>query len=133
MTDPTKIPTFTSREEEAAFWDTHDITDFIDELKPIKTDVAKNLSSAITVRFDADTLAGLRVVAGEHGVGPTTLIRMWVVERLRRTERGRVAEVEPSSLGSSIRTFAAPISSPLELEVGYSSVPFTTSKARNRV
>jgi hypothetical protein len=30
-----KIPSFTSAEEEAAFWDTHDITDFIEGTSPV--------------------------------------------------------------------------------------------------
>lgn len=30
-----RIPAFASREEEAAFWDTHDITEYLDELKPV--------------------------------------------------------------------------------------------------
>lgn len=30
-----RIPAFASREEEAAFWDIHDITRYLDELKPV--------------------------------------------------------------------------------------------------
>ena len=29
------LPAFANREEEAAFWDTHDITKYLDELKPV--------------------------------------------------------------------------------------------------
>jgi hypothetical protein len=77
------IPTFASREEEARFWDTHDLADYWDEFTPVKVRFAKNLSEAITIRFDKETLDELRRQAQEHGVQPTTLARMWVVERLK--------------------------------------------------
>jgi len=78
------IPEFHTREEEAEFWDTHDVADYWDELKPVKVTFAKNLSEGITVRFDKDTLATIRAQAREQGVGPTTLVRIWVLERLRK-------------------------------------------------
>ena len=31
-----RIPEFVSREEEAEFWDTHDFTDYLDELEPVR-------------------------------------------------------------------------------------------------
>jgi predicted DNA binding CopG/RHH family protein len=78
-----RIPKFANREEEAAFWDTHDISDYWDELKPVKLKVAKNLSKGITIRFDEETLRELREQANRRGIGPTTLVRMWILERLR--------------------------------------------------
>jgi len=75
------IPEFASYEEEAEFWDTHDLTDYWGE--PVKLKVAKNLSKGITIRFDEETLKALRECAHEKGVGPTTLARMWILERLQ--------------------------------------------------
>ena len=92
MTRPTKqpatssasrIPEFATREEEAAWWDTHDVTDYLDELKPIRVRFARNLSEGLTVRLDPQTMQELRERARRQGIGPTTLIRMWVMERLR--------------------------------------------------
>ena len=77
------IPEFKSREEEAKFWDTHDLTDYWDEFKPVKVRFAKNLSEGITIRFDPQTLAKLREQARKKGMGPTTLARMWILERLQ--------------------------------------------------
>ncbi len=77
------IPKFASLEEEAEFWDTHDMGDYWDELKPAKVKFAKNLSQGITIRFDLETLRELRMYAHEMGIGPTTLARMWILERLR--------------------------------------------------
>lgn len=83
-----KIPEFKNYEEEAKFWDTHDITDYLDEFRPAKVRFAKNLSDGITVRFDSGTLGLLRAQARESGIGPTTLIRMWVIEKLRAQAHG---------------------------------------------
>ncbi len=82
-----RIPQFATREEEAAWWDTHDITDYLDELKPIRVRFAKNLSEGLTVRLDPETMHELRERAKRQGIGPTTLIRMWVMERLRAEAR----------------------------------------------
>jgi len=77
------IPEFANREEEAEFWDTHDLSDYWDEFKPVKVRFAKHLSQGITIRFDKETLDELRVRAGEKGIGPTTLARMWILEHLK--------------------------------------------------
>lgn len=80
-----RVPDFASREEEAAFWDTHDISDYWEELTPVKIRTAQNLSEGITIRLDPDTLDQLRSRAHDQGIGPTTLVRMWILERLRAT------------------------------------------------
>jgi hypothetical protein len=95
-----RIPEFASREEEAKFWDTHDISDYWEELKPVRARFAKQLSEGITIRLDPETLTHLRVVAGEKGIGPTTLARMWILEHLReerpaRERRSRRAHASP--------------------------------------
>jgi predicted DNA binding CopG/RHH family protein len=79
-----KIPEFKNREEEANFFDTHDMADFQDEFKVVKTKFAKNLSSGITIRFDDKTLGKIREIAHEKGIGPTTLARMWILEHLKQ-------------------------------------------------
>lgn len=78
-----RIPEFATREEEAKFWDTHDISDYWDEMKPVRARFAKQLSEGITIRLDSQTLAELRSLASEKGIGPTTLARMWILEHLR--------------------------------------------------
>lgn len=84
MTRSKKIPEFKNREEEAEFWDTHSTADYEDYWKPVRVVFAKNLSSGITVRLNSDVLKKLREKASEKGIGPTTLIRMWVMERLNK-------------------------------------------------
>jgi hypothetical protein len=38
-----RIPSFANVEEEAAFWDTHDFTDFADESTPVQMTVGRDL------------------------------------------------------------------------------------------
>lgn len=84
-----RIPEFKSREEEAEWWDTHDITDYLDELEPVKVHFAQDLSEQrlskkLEVRFDERTDNELERRAREQGVKKSTLVRMWVMERLRQ-------------------------------------------------
>lgn len=84
-----RIPDFTSREEEAAWWDSHDLADYWDEFKPVTAKVSPNLLSetAMSVRLPAATLDRLRQRAATKGVGHTTLARMWIMERLDDEEQ----------------------------------------------
>jgi len=81
------IPEFATLEEEAEFWDTHSTADYEHGFKPVRVRFAKNLSNGITIRFDPDTLQKVRLVAHTKGIGPTTLIRMWVLERLQEAKQ----------------------------------------------
>lgn len=83
---PSKIPNFRNQEEEAAFWDTHDFTEFLNEVRPVKLRVSKQLSEGLTVRLDQHDRLELEKRASEQGIGPSTLVRMWIKERLRGTQ-----------------------------------------------
>jgi len=78
-----RIPELNSREEEAEWFDTHDMADYQDEFKTVRARFAKYLSQPLSIRFEPEVLAELRSQAREKGIGPTTLVRMWVMERLR--------------------------------------------------
>jgi predicted DNA binding CopG/RHH family protein len=77
-----RIPAFKGREEAAEWFDTHDMADYQDEFKTVRAHFAKNLSEGLTIRLDPQTLAQVRDRARRKGIGPTTLIRMWIMERL---------------------------------------------------
>jgi hypothetical protein len=57
----------------------------------VKLRVKKPLDKVIPVRLRADHWEQLRELAGDIGVGPTTLARMWIIERLHHgsTEQER--------------------------------------------
>lgn len=81
-----RIPHFQSVEEAAEFWDSHDSAEFEDEF----TDVPEarymvkrgRANKAITVRVDEQTLASLTEEASQKGIGPSTLVRMWILEHV---------------------------------------------------
>ncbi len=50
----------------------------------VHVEVKKPLDKVIPVRLPADKWEQIREEARELGVGPTTLARMWIVERLRQ-------------------------------------------------
>jgi hypothetical protein len=50
-------------------------------------EMRKQLSVTIATRFNWDTASVLREVAQEKGIGVTTLIRMWTLDRLKRLNR----------------------------------------------
>lgn len=88
-----RIPSFKTVEEEAAFWDTHDSTEFEDAFEDV-TDlvfVKTRSTKGVTVRLDGETWAKLAQAAREKGIAPSTLARLWIMERLRAPSEPRSA------------------------------------------
>jgi predicted DNA binding CopG/RHH family protein len=77
---------FQSLDEEAEFWDTHSAVDAIDEGTIVGFRAARK-SDTMTVRFAPDDIARIREEAIQKGLGPTTLIRMWVLEHLKEARK----------------------------------------------
>jgi len=65
---------------------THEFTEVLDETRPVTLRVGKNLSQGLTVRLDRSDREELERRASEQGIGPSTLVRMWIKERLRGTQ-----------------------------------------------
>ncbi|MBI2166466.1 MAG: hypothetical protein HYU29_08735 [Chloroflexi bacterium] len=69
------------RIEQGNAWDESD--------EVVEVEVKKPLDKVIPIRLSADKWEALRKEASELGIGPTTLARMWLLERLRqRTKAG---------------------------------------------
>lgn len=82
-----RMPEFSNREEMAAWFDTHDTADYEAEFRPVKVRFAKGLSENLNIRLDEAALLQLREQAHQRGIAPSTLARMWIVERLRGETR----------------------------------------------
>jgi len=68
-------------EEEANFWDTHDAVEVFG--KDIKVGFHRaNKTDTLTIRFESDDIQKIREKAQSQGIGPTTLARMWIKEKL---------------------------------------------------
>jgi predicted DNA binding CopG/RHH family protein len=81
-----KIPQFSSEKEEAEFWATHDATAFLDETLPVDVTFvdARPPRTRIALQFDPATIKDLKTVAQHQGTDYQTLLRAWIVERLKR-------------------------------------------------
>ena len=92
-------------EQEAHWWETHDTADYSDEfertelkIEPGATKlprtlrdlsrelVAENLENAVRVRLTNQDHHKLRLLSGQMGVKMATLVRMWILEKLRHSE-----------------------------------------------
>ena len=62
--------------EQGKAWDESD--------EVVQVEIKKPLDKVIPVRLSADKWEEIRREARELGVGPTTLARMWILERLRQ-------------------------------------------------
>ncbi len=83
-----KIPKFKSYEEEAKFWDTHDTTEFLDELKEVRNiKFPKPRKRLVSMRLDDAMVKSLKAVATTKGIGYLTLMRMWIAERMSKELR----------------------------------------------
>lgn len=93
-----RIPAFNNVEEEAAFWDTHDITDYLDESRPAQLRVSPNLTSEyrFVVALDGDDWEAVVRHAREEGIEPAMLAQTWVKERLNQKANARATTASQS-------------------------------------
>ena len=77
----TNIPQTDSIQELAHFWDTHDLTDFEDELEDVSAPVFER-QTVVTVHLEPEEVEVVRVLAESRGISHTNLIQEWVVERI---------------------------------------------------
>ena len=81
-----KIPKFNSIAEEAHFWDTHDTTDYMDEMEIV--DVKVNFipetekKETISLRMAPSLKKEVDKIARNYDISTSSLIRMWVVDKV---------------------------------------------------
>jgi hypothetical protein len=79
-----RLPKTDSIEELARFWDTHDVTDFEDELEEVSEPVFQR-EQAITLHLQDSEADAVREIAKSRGVADAELIREWVREKIHAT------------------------------------------------
>jgi len=78
-----RLPKFHSEQEESDFWDTHDSTEYLNDLPEIDARfVDARPKTMISLRLQPELIEQLKVLAKQKGIGYQTLIRMWLTERL---------------------------------------------------
>ena len=75
------LPKTDSIQELAQFWDTHDLTDFEDELEEV-TDRVFESSTVIPLNLESDEAKAVRRIAEAEGIADAELIRGWVREKI---------------------------------------------------
>jgi predicted DNA binding CopG/RHH family protein len=83
-----KLPKTDSIQKLAESWDTHDLTDFEDELEEVADPVFVR-GSAITVHLESNEAEAIEKLAQAKGVSREELIRGWVLQKLARRNSSR--------------------------------------------
>ena len=79
----TKIPQMDSIEELARFWDTHDLTDYDDEVEEVAEAVFERKGGAVLkVPLQPKEAEAVKRIAESKGIEQTTLVRQWVLEKI---------------------------------------------------
>lgn len=91
MRKPSKIPIFKSYQEEAEFWDTHSVTEFLDELKPVTVVYepmrAKSKKDAVIhIKVSAKLKQRLDQKAKAQASTISALLRLWVSQKLAEAD-----------------------------------------------
>lgn len=85
-----RMPDFNkmTREEEANWWDTHDMGDYWDELEDVDivVDLQKPKDETLVLRLQKDAKEKLNRVAKKKGVSASSLARTWLTEKLRSSQ-----------------------------------------------
>ncbi|VAW31406.1 hypothetical protein MNBD_CHLOROFLEXI01-2050 [hydrothermal vent metagenome] len=77
-----QLPQIDSIEELAHFWDTHDLTEFEDELIEVDGSVFE-LDTTLTIHLQPKEAQAVKKMAASQGVPDTDLIYQWVREKLQ--------------------------------------------------
>ena len=79
-----KIPQIDSIEDLARFWDSHDITDFEDDLEEMEEGVFdRGEQPIVRIRLRREQAEALRRMAESRGMDEADLVKEWVSEKLR--------------------------------------------------
>lgn len=90
MNRPKPIKPFKTLDEEARFWDTHDLSRLFDDpniplkkLEPLESEK----TATLTLRVQKSVKEKIERIARLKGINPSTLSRMWLVEKLMQFDR----------------------------------------------
>ena len=76
-----RLPQTDSIQELALFWDTHDLTDFEDELEETSEPIFET-ATVIPLNLESEEAEAVRQIAEAKGIPDAELIRGWVREKI---------------------------------------------------
>lgn len=77
-----KIPQTSSVQELAQFWDTHDLTEFEDQLEEVIEPVFER-GTVVQIRLQPQEVEAIKEIAKLKGIDYVALIREWVLEKVQ--------------------------------------------------
>jgi len=77
-----KIPQTDSVQELAQFWDTHDLTDFEEQLEEV-TEQVFDREKIVQVHLPTKEAETVESMARSQGINPSDLIRAWIMEKVQ--------------------------------------------------
>lgn len=79
-----RLPHTDSIEALARFWDTHDLTEFADQLEEVPEPVfVRKPETVVPLHLQPQEVAAVRRVAQTKGITEATLLREWILEKLQ--------------------------------------------------
>ena len=77
-------PSFASEDEERAFWETHDSTEYVDwsKAKRVRLHNLKPPTQSISLRLPISLLESIKTAANSRDVPYQSLIKVWLSEKL---------------------------------------------------
>ncbi|NMA99382.1 MAG: hypothetical protein GX970_14975 [Phyllobacteriaceae bacterium] len=78
------MPHFNNEEEERAFWESHDSTDYVDWSKAERVTMPnlKPSTTSISLRLPQSLLEEIKVAANRRDVPYQSLIKTWLAEKI---------------------------------------------------
>ena len=78
-----EIPGFKTIDEMAGFWDSHDITEFEDQLIEVKEPLFEKMKSRIiSVKLDSKQYEKLKKIAHQKKLNTLSLVSQWVTRQI---------------------------------------------------
>ncbi|MDI6760334.1 MAG: BrnA antitoxin family protein [Candidatus Brocadiaceae bacterium] len=84
-----KVPKFKSEKEEFEFWSTHDSTEYVDysRAKGVLLPNLKPSTKTISLRLPESLIKHLKVLANKRDVPYQSLLKMFLIERVKEEIR----------------------------------------------
>jgi len=79
-----KIPQTDSIAELARFWDTHDLTDFADELEEVTEPIFER-TAMVQIHLQPTEMEAVKALAHTRGLDSEEMIREWILEKLEHS------------------------------------------------
>lgn len=89
-----RLPDTDSIDELAKFWDSHDLTDFEDQLDEVAEPVFRYGQKGIPVPLEPDEIAAAERVARAEGRDLANLLHGWIAEKLTELRTPQPSEAK---------------------------------------